>query len=265
MNTAQAYKSEGSRVINNYPEEELSFMSIGIIGFGRFGRLAVKYLSADFEVFVSSRSASPDDVESLGGALDTLESICAQDFVIPTVPISAFEGTIRTIAPILADNLVIDACSVKEYPVEVMKTHLPDHVQILATHPMFGPDSALNTLTGQKIVLSRIRIEDQQYDRIKKYLQGKGLIVIETSPENHDRQIAQSQVLTHFIGRGLSELGASDVEIDTEGYKRLMKILDVVGHDTRQLFTDLNRYNEYAREIRQSFIKALINIDSELG
>lgn len=239
-------------------------MNIGLIGFGRFGRLSVKYLSKDFSVFVSSRSASTEAIQELGGVAATLEEVCGMDIVIPTVPISAFASTIKQIAPLLHQNLLIDACSVKEYPVEVMLKYVPKETQILATHPMFGPDSACESLAGQKIVLAKVRIEEERYQRIKSYLANLKLQVIETTPEQHDRQIARSQVLTHFIGRGLSEFGAGKVEIDTEGYKRLLTILEIVGNDTKQLFTDLNKYNKYAAETREDFIRALKNIDRDL-
>ena len=239
-------------------------MEIGLIGFGRFGQLSVKYLSRDFPVFVSSRSAPADAIRSVGGEPASLEEVCRKDIVIPTVPISTFEETIKTIAPLLRRNLLVDACSVKEYPVEIMTRFVPEDTQILATHPMFGPDSAGESLAGQKIVLSQVRIQPDRYQQIRSYLQGLGLQVIETTPANHDRQIARSQVLTHFIGRGLSLFGAQAVEIDTEGYKRLLTILEIVGNDTSQLFSDLNKYNKYAPETRQAFIRALTAIDRDL-
>ena len=225
----------------------------------------VEYIAGDCPVFVSSRSATPEQVAESGAELVNLEQVCQCDVVIPSVPISTFESMIQRIAPLLSDNLVLDVCSVKEYPVEVMLKHLPDSVQILATHPMFGPDSAAETIHGQKIVLSNIRVGTKLYNKIKQYCMDKGLVVVETTPENHDRQIARSQVLTQFIGRGLSEYGAKDVEIDTEGYKRLLKTLEVVRNDTDQLFADLNRYNKYAAEMRDSFIKALQDIDGKLS
>jgi prephenate dehydrogenase len=50
-----------------------------------------------------------------------------------------------------------------------------------------------------------------------------------------------------MIGRTLSEYGASPLDIDTEGYKRLLHILEVVERDTWQLFQDMHHYNPYAK------------------
>jgi len=239
-------------------------MEIGIIGFGRFGQLMVEYLSQDYPVYVSSRTATPSDIENAGGVESSLEKVCSRDVVIPSVPISTFESVITQIRDYLDNNLLVDVCSVKEYPVEVMQRLIPGNVQILATHPMFGPDSASDSVEGKKIVLCPVRIDDPFFTRITEYLEHRGLVVIETTPEKHDEQIAKTQVLTHFIGRALSNFGAREFEIDTEGYKRLLRILEVVENDPMQLFRDLNRFNRYAKPMREEFLTALEEIDEEL-
>jgi prephenate dehydrogenase len=95
-------------------------------------------------------------------------------------------------------------------------------------------------------------------------LASKGLSVIEATAREHDEQIASSLSLTHFIGRTLSEYGAKQLDIDTEGYKRLLHILDVVERDTWQLFLDMNRYNPYAKDKRMAFMEVMRDINTRL-
>jgi prephenate dehydrogenase len=238
---------------------------IGIIGYGRFGELAAKYLAADTDVYVYSSRKELPGVDGLRIHLSSIEEVCRQKIVIPAVPISAFRNTLKHIAPLLnSDALVVDVCSVKEKPVQWMQELLPGSVSILATHPMFGPDSAADSLEGMKIALCNVRVDQSDYEKIITYLETKGLIVIDTTAEIHDRQIAVSLALTHFIGRSLSKFGAEDLEIDTEGYKRLLHILDVVEHDTWQLFGDMHRFNPYAKETRAAFMEAIAQINSDL-
>ena len=238
---------------------------IGIIGFGRFGRLMAGYLARDYTVKVFNRSDKKEEIVGIGAEPAAIEEVCRQKMVILSVPISTMQETLNRIAPLLqSDTLVIDVCSVKVYPVEWMKELLPPAISLLGTHPMFGPDSAAESLLDRKIVLSRVRIDEEHYQKVKKYLVGKGLNVIEATPEEHDRQIAVSLALTHFIGRGLDEFGAKDLIIDTEGYKRLLHILGVVTHDTWQLFRDMYRYNPYAREECQSFMAALKRLEEKV-
>jgi prephenate dehydrogenase len=239
---------------------------IGLIGYGRFGRLTVQNLAPDCPVVVFTRNQDKRaDIEEAGGRLVSFEEACEQEIVILCIPISAMQATLKQIAPLVQTNaLIVDVCSVKVYPVQWMKELLPESVQILATHPMFGPDSAAISLAGHKIVLCPERIQPQRYEEIKQWLQKKHLAIIETTPDNHDQEIAVSLALTHFIGRSLSEFGALPLNIDTEGYKRLLHILDVTNNDTMQLFEDMHNYNPYAQSKREDFMRAMETMNAHL-
>ncbi|MDP6139494.1 MAG: prephenate dehydrogenase/arogenate dehydrogenase family protein, partial [Candidatus Woesearchaeota archaeon] len=90
-------------------------MEIGIIGFGRFGKLMTKYLSEDFKVYVFSRSNKSIEIKKNNGIPASLEEVCKKDIVIPSVPISKFKATLKKIKNLLKnDSLVVDVCSVKE-------------------------------------------------------------------------------------------------------------------------------------------------------
>ncbi len=239
---------------------------IGLIGYGRFGKLTVENLAPDFKVVVHTRNTNKSkDIAAAGGRLVSLAEACTQKIVILCVPISATQATLKKIAPLLQPGTIVaDVCSVKTYPAQWMLELLPDSVEILATHPMFGPDSAADSVAGYKIVLCPQRIATQRYQKIKSWLEKKGLVLIETTPADHDRKIAVSLALTHFIGRSLAEFGAMPLDIDTEGYKRLLHILEVVNNDTWQLFEDMNQYNPYARDKRGEFIQAMEKINYQL-
>lgn len=239
---------------------------IGLIGFGRFGELAVRYLARRCPVTVLDRGAKGAEIRAAGGQPGGLEEVCRHPVLILAVPISALRTTLAEIAPrISPEALVVDVCSVKLLPVRWMEAHLPQSVSILATHPMFGPDSAARGLAGQKIVLCPVRMAAERMARIRILLEGEGLEVIEATPAEHDRQIATSLALTHFIGRSLAACGVRELPIDTEGYRRLLTTLGVVEHDTWQLFEDMHRFNPFAGEVRRAFILALGEIDRRLG
>ena len=239
--------------------------TIGIIGFGRFGRLMAHYLSTDCQVRAHDPSVSPEAIASAGAEPVAIDDVCRSDIVILAVPISQLQALLSAIQPHLQpESLVVDVCSVKEQPVRWMQELLPETVDILGTHPMFGPDSAADSLEGRKIVLCPVRIGEKRLEQVKHYLGAKGLVLIEASAEDHDRQIAVSLALTHTIGRSLAQFGAKPQAIDTEGYQRLLRILEVVENDTWQLFEDMNRYNPYAQNARQAFITAMNKIEGKL-
>ena len=53
--------------------------------------------------------------------------------------------------------------------------------------------------------------------------------------------------------------------IETLGYQRLLKILSTVQNDTWELFEDMNKYNKYAENIRETFLESLKNIDLKVS
>ena len=99
---------------------------IGIIGFGRFGRLMTEYLSSDFDVTVYDRGGAAEQIARTGAKPGSLDQVCHQKAVLLSVPISSLQSVLRQIAPLLGpDTLVMDVCSVKVYPVNWMMETLP--------------------------------------------------------------------------------------------------------------------------------------------
>jgi prephenate dehydrogenase len=240
-------------------------VSVGLIGFGRLGRLLAHHFSRDVKIHVYDVRLDSRRVRALGAVPASLERVCAQDIVVLCVPMAAFEVVARRIRTLVRpDALVVDTCSVKEHAVRAMKRWLPKNVSLLGTHPNFGPDSAADSLKDRKIVLCRVRMTDAPYLRAKRVLARKGLDVVELTPREHDRRMATSLVLTHFIGRGLIAYGAKATGVDTEGYKRLLRILETVQNDSWQLFADMNRFNAFAGPMRRRFLSALSATDRKV-
>ncbi len=158
--------------------------AIGIIGLGRFGRLMARYLSDDFAVRAYDPSVAAAEMKTAGAEPATVEAAAAAEVVVLAVPISAMEEVLARIAPHLTPgSLLIDVCSVKEMPLAWMQKAVPVSVELIGTHPMFGPDSAADSLQGRKIVLCPVRIAPERLARVRDYLVSKGLQVIETTAE----------------------------------------------------------------------------------
>ena len=167
------------------------------------------------------------------------------------------------IAPQLPEgSLVVDTCSVKEYPVSLMKTLLPPHVSILGTHPLFGPDSAAQGLQGKKVALCPVRIRD--LSGVEDFLKGLGLNVLVCSPLEHDRRMASTQAIVQFLGRAFLEMGLTHQTFATPGYEPLIGILEVVQNDTWELFRDLQIFNRFSGQMRRKLVESLGTIDQGL-
>ncbi|GAC1341245.1 MAG: hypothetical protein NVSMB29_11430 [Candidatus Dormibacteria bacterium] len=227
-----------------------------VIGFGRFGQLWASILRDDFEVTVHDpdpgRSALADEA---GLSTVALRGALSAEVVFYCVPISAFEGVIRDHLPLYAElggtPTLVDVLSVKVHPREVFDRHLPPSYGAMLTHPLFGPDSvAAGGLQGQTIVLDRYRMPVEAFDRWRRYFARKGLVVVSMSADEHDRLAAESQGVTHFVGRTLERFGFAPTPIDTLGTSKLHEIAAQVSNDSWQLFVDLQTRNPYTRALR---------------
>ena len=235
--------------------------TVGIVGLGRFGSFWAEFLSKDFEVAGYSMSPIP----SPACPLLPLEEVCARATVFLCVPIRAVPEALEQIAPLVAPGtLVADTCSVKALPARWMQERLKPATKILATHPMFGPESAKFGLDGLPIVLSRIRIPEDEFAFWKGYFNGRKLAVVEMAPDEHDREAAKTQALTHMVGRVLSRLGVADSPIGTLWYRRLVSICRQVDKDSPELFSDMQHLNPFAAEVRQEFDRVWRETSAEL-
>jgi len=239
-------------------------MNIGVYGLGRFGYFWSGVLSRHFQVQAYSRSsdrAAPETVMRVAHE----EEILSCDVLFLCVAISAMREVLERIAPSLKPGtLVIDTCSVKVMPVRLMRYVLPESVSILGTHPMFGPDSGKAGIRGLPIVLCRVRSEEEQFRFWKQMFQDFGLQVLEKTPEEHDREAAYTQGVTHFVGRVLGELRLSASPMATLGYRKLLDIIEQTCNDPMQLFMDLQRYNPYTRDMRYDLQGAIRNVLEKL-
>jgi prephenate dehydrogenase len=235
---------------------------IAIIGFGRFGKLLAEILSPYGDVFIVARKKINDSSFKQIEYKD-LKDI---DWVIPSVPISSLKKVLKEINPFLKrGSLVMDVCSVKVHPSDWMKEILSSDIEILASHPMFGPDSVKDgKIDNLDIVFCPLRIGKEKFSGVKSIFKGMGLNVVETTPEDHDQQNAISLALVHFIGRGLSGIDVNHQKITTVGFKRLLQLKDNVTNDSMELFRDMNNFNPFAKEIRRRYVESLQKIDSML-
>ena len=245
-------------------------LDVAIIGFGRFGQLWSSILKDDFNVKVYDTSP---DASAIAGQqelpLVSLDEALGCDTIFYCVPISTFEQVIKEhcekLGTVGGSHTLIDVLSVKLHPKAVFEKHLPKDVHAILTHPMFGPDSVKSDgLANQPIVLDRLRVSDHIYQFWKNYFAQKQMRVIEMNADEHDRLAAQSQGVTHFIGRILGEFGLEPTSIDTLGAKKLQEIKTQVCHDTWQLFVDLQTYNPHTRAMRLKISEAQTKIFDQL-
>ena len=236
-------------------------MEIGIVGFGRFGRFAARILSRDFSVSAyDSRTPEGNPDVRLG----TLREVARKPCLLLCVPISRMERLCRRLGPLLAPGqLVMDTCSVKEEPLRLMLDLFPESVEVLGTHPLFGPETGRHGITGLEVVLCPGR--GNRVGKVKQYLETLQLKVTMTTATEHDRAMASTQALFHFLAQGFSRMNVDSDTLATPGPAQLFRAFQDVRGDSRQLFRDLQQMNRFAPAQRKKLIDSLAALDRSLS
>ncbi len=212
-------------------------MKILIIGgTGETGRFFAKfYKKHGFDVVIWGINKKKDIALELGvqfaGDLD--KEIKSSDIVMISVPINITEKTIEEIAPKMrARSLLMDITSIKKGPIEAMIKHTPKDVEILGSHPMFGP--SIPDIRGQIVIFTPIEGRcGKWFPVIRNLYENNGAHIEIMDAVAHDKMMAVVQGLTHFayisIGAVFREL-----EFDVANSRRFMSpmydiMLDLVG------------------------------------
>ncbi|SFI40075.1 prephenate dehydrogenase [Albimonas pacifica] len=239
--------------------------SVALIGFGAFGRLLAAALSPHARISVLDPRAGAEAARLGHAALDHPRQATAE-IVILAVPLPALEGALRGLAPHLRPGqLVVDVCSVKEEPARLMRELLPEGVELLASHPMFGPASARDGMAGRQVVLCPLR--GRRWRRLAAFLRGRlGLEVIVTTPEAHDREAALTQGLTHLLARAVASLEGVSRDaarprprprIRTRSFELIAEALAMVADDAPEVYEAVTRANRHVPPLREALLRAL--------
>mmetsp|Transcript_18971 Transcript_18971/g.29270 ORF Transcript_18971/g.29270 Transcript_18971/m.29270 type:complete len:402 (+) Transcript_18971:141-1346(+) len=256
-------------------------LSIGIVGFGRFGQFIAQSFTKYGNVVGTSRTNYTDVASEMGVKYSlTLESFVLDedlDVIVLATSIVSFKDTVLEIVPLLEKKmqlkgagsypLIVDVASVKEHPRNILLDLLPEECDILCTHPMFGPDSAKNGWRGQTFVYEKTRINkvilDQDFegqehqldtseehvegmDRMERFLsiwEEEGCNMIPMACSDHDSYSANSQFITHLVGRILGIQGLKATPIDTTGFQSVLRLIETTNADSFDLFYGLYKYN----------------------
>lgn len=241
-------------------------IALGIIGFGAFGQLIARHTRPYFRLCAYDPAPGVQQMAHRHGVtLTSLELAASRPVVVLATPVGRLQEVVDAVAPhVRPGSLVLDVGSVKVQPAEIMKRGLPEHASIVATHPLFGPQSALDGIAGFKVAVCPIR--GRQCARVATFLRRYlRLDVIITTPEDHDREAAAVQGLTHLIAKVLVQMEPLPRRTTTKSFDLLMEAVDMVRHDAPEVFEAIARANPYALSVRRRFLEIATVLNAELA
>ncbi len=238
-------------------------MRAAIVGWGRFGAALGGLLDDHGVPFCA---LDPLGVVPAARAARSMEELVdGATHVVLAVPVPAIGAAAAAIAPLLSPGqLVLDVGSVKVEPVAALAAALGDRQPWVGTHPLFGPTSLARAERPLRVVVCPNPRAPLAAGQARALYERLGCEVRDASPEEHDRVMARTHVLSFFVAKGLLSMGAGDEPFAPPSFQAMARTLEAVRGDAGHLFAAIQRGNPFAAEARGELVAALSAIDREV-
>lgn len=241
---------------------EQSIDSVSIIGAnGAMGQWFSKFFEAR-GIYVHKIEKNPTKAETL--------KIKDSQVILFSVPILEVENALKGVLPFIPKHsLIVDNSSVKTETLKMLTASIPDEIEFASIHTMFGPNE--DSLKGKNVIFvdtGRTRELTLELERLfYKY----GAIITHVSLDEHDKRVAYTQAIVHFISLGLGNfLKTEHVQLDllrpflTPNTERLLHNLNRVLSQSQELSQGILVENPYSKSLRDIFLQSLSEISSAI-
>jgi prephenate dehydrogenase len=239
-------------------------MRIAILGAGKMGVWFAKFfIEEGYSVVVADRKK--DKLEKLKKKLavktaDFEGAVKNADRIVICVSINAFEEIVKKISSNIHESqIVMDICSLKDFPVKTMHRYLKEGL-ILGTHPVFGPGST--TIQNKTFVLTPTNSQEEAFaEEFKKWLETRKARVFVMAPKKHDELMSVVLGLPHFIGLVtcdtlLEQISYSETKnVAGTTYRMLFTLAEATAMENPELFSSLQSSLPGMETLESLFIK----------
>jgi prephenate dehydrogenase len=254
-------------------------MRTAVLGAGKMGIWFTKFCKEKGnQVVLAGRDAEKlaklKNELQIETTIDFQEATQNADNVLICTSISSFEDIIKKIAPVTRKGqVVMDICSIKEYPVNIMHQYIKD-ATVLGTHPVFGPGS--NGVAHKAYVLTPTNPQEETVaEQYKQWLEKEGANVFIMTPKKHDDLMSIILGLPHFIGLIACETlleqkdFAESKKLAGTTYRMLFTLAEATAQETPDLYanvqtklSDLGKMEELFIQNAQSMLDLMKNKDT---
>lgn len=144
--------------------------------------------------------------KSVTKAQSLVGAILTADYVVLCIPVKRTPETIRLIAKEMKrDSYLIDISSLKTKTAAAL-SKIPDKVNPICIHPMFGPGT--RKLKGQNIISIPIRDAKKEMAVVKSLFEEANFVQIDAT--EHDKKIAMVLGMPHLVNLALANIFAKE-------------------------------------------------------
>ena len=187
--------------------------------------------------------------------------------IVVAVPISATPEIIKQVGPLLSkDALLMDLTSFKYEPVKLMLAN--SKAEVIGCHPLFGPQ--LKDASEQNVILCPARGK-KWLSWLKGVFKKNKLVVLEATPEEHDKMMAIVQALNHFntitLGMALAGTNVELAEINkfsTPILRTKLEIIKKIFTESPELYIDIIMGNPQTGKMLDIYEKSLKDIHDKI-
>lgn len=207
-------------------------MRTAILGAGKMGVWFAKFCKEKGDtIVIADRNAEKMAKLKQELKIETatfVDAVRDADRVLICVSINSFEEIVKKISPAIhKGQVVMDICSIKETPVNIMHKYIKEGL-VLGTHPAFGPGSS--GLKHKAFILTPTNPEEQKFaEEFKQWLEQEEARVFIMTPKHHDELMSVVLGFPHFMG-----VVACDTLLERADFPETKK---VAGTTYRMLFT----------------------------
>jgi prephenate dehydrogenase len=85
------------------------------------------------------------------------------------------------------------------------------------------------------------------------------------TPEEHDRELAYVQGLTHLLAKVIVALDLPNFRFTTRSFEHLQRAVEMVRYDSDELFLAIEKENPFSKDAKQAFFKAARKLEDKLN
>lgn len=198
--------------------------------------------------------------------LTSTEAASRGDLVIVCVPISVTEKVIKQVGPFVRKEAILtDFTSIKTFTNKAMCSSTKSGV--VGAHPIFGP---VSNIEGQTLVVCPERISKTALTWYKEIFKSIGLMVVEMTADEHDRQMGVVQCLNHLSNLTLAhtlkniKFNLKSKELFSPAFLLKLNLIKRLLAQDSSLYAEIETYNPYAKKMAEKYLESLIEIKKSI-
>jgi prephenate dehydrogenase len=193
----------------------VAIVGVGLVG-GSIGLTLRERRIADVVVGIGRRTASLRTARRVGAVttttVDLAKGVAEAELTVICTPVQRIVDRVREAARHCPEAaLITDAGSTKRAIVEALDGQLPRGCRFLGSHPLAGGEKTgavharADLFEGRIVVLTPTKnTHAEDFDTLESFWSALGSVVIQMSPEEHDRALGVTSHVPHLTAAALA-------------------------------------------------------------